>query len=161
MPTRSIVYVDGFNFYKGALERYKGQHATDSRYQRPIWKGCYKWLDLQAYFTLLRPRDDIQRIRYFTARIHGKKVVRQRAYIRALETLPDVKVYLGRFKTRTVRLPWSQRTIQVPEEKRTDVHIAVSLLDDAYQDHCDRFVVVSGDSDLGSVSVSLAMALDK
>ena len=117
MPTRSIVYVDGFNFYKGALERYMGRHATDSRYQSPIWKGCYKWLNLQAYFALLRPKDDIQRIRYFTARIHGKKVVRQRAYLRALETLPNVRVYLGRFKARTVRIPWSQDTIQVPEGK--------------------------------------------
>lgn len=36
----------------------------------------------------------------------------------------------------------------MPEEKRTDVNIAVQMLDDAYQDACDRFVIVSGDSDL-------------
>ena len=35
-----------------------------------------------------------------------------------------------------------------PEEKRTDVNIAVTMLDDAYQDLCERFVIVSGDSDL-------------
>jgi uncharacterized LabA/DUF88 family protein len=34
------------------------------------------------------------------------------------------------------------------EEKRTDVNIAVQMIDDAYQDACDVFVVVSGDSDL-------------
>lgn len=31
-----------------------------------------------------------------------------------------------------------------PEEKRTDVNIAVQMLDDGYQDACDRFIVVSG-----------------
>ena len=35
-----------------------------------------------------------------------------------------------------------------PEEKRTDVNIAVTMVDDAYQDLCERFVIVSGDSDL-------------
>jgi uncharacterized LabA/DUF88 family protein len=37
---------------------------------------------------------------------------------------------------------------KVMEEKRTDVNIAVKLVDDAYQDACDKFVIVSGDSDL-------------
>ncbi len=36
----------------------------------------------------------------------------------------------------------------MPEEKRTDVNIAVYMLDDAYQGRCDRIVLVSGDSDL-------------
>lgn len=148
MSIRSIVYVDGFTLYKGALEEHKRIHSTDPRYQHPIWKGYYKWLDLQAYFTLLRPKDDIQRIRYFTSRMRGKNVTRQRSYLRALNTLPSVKVCLGRFKMRTFHIPGSQDTFQVPEEKQTDVHIAVRLLDDAYQDRCDRFVIVSGDSDL-------------
>jgi uncharacterized LabA/DUF88 family protein len=34
------------------------------------------------------------------------------------------------------------------EETRTDVNIAVSMLDDAYQDLADRFILISGDSDL-------------
>ncbi|MDJ0730832.1 MAG: NYN domain-containing protein [Crocosphaera sp.] len=34
------------------------------------------------------------------------------------------------------------------EEKRTDVNIALQMLDDAYQNNCDRMIVVSGDSDL-------------
>lgn len=148
MSKRSIVYVDGFNLYKGALEEHKRRHSADPRYQHPIWKGYYKWLNLQAYFALLRPKDDIQNIRYFTSRMRGKRVARQRAYLRALETLPSVRVYLGRFKMRTFHVPGSQDTFQVPEEKQTDVHIAVRLLDDAYQDHCDHFVIVSGDSDL-------------
>ena len=36
----------------------------------------------------------------------------------------------------------------MPEEKRTDVNIAVFMLDDAYRDMCDQFVIFSSDSDL-------------
>jgi uncharacterized LabA/DUF88 family protein len=36
----------------------------------------------------------------------------------------------------------------VPEGKRTDVNIALQLLDDASHDRADQFIIVSGDSDL-------------
>jgi len=35
-----------------------------------------------------------------------------------------------------------------PEEKKTDVNIAVHLIDDALNSRADCFVIVSGDSDL-------------
>jgi uncharacterized LabA/DUF88 family protein len=35
-----------------------------------------------------------------------------------------------------------------PGGKRTDVNIAVFMVDDAYQDSCDQLIVFSGDSDL-------------
>ena len=34
------------------------------------------------------------------------------------------------------------------EEKRTDVHIGIHMLDDAYQNRCEKQILVSGDSDL-------------
>jgi uncharacterized LabA/DUF88 family protein len=34
------------------------------------------------------------------------------------------------------------------EEKRTDVNIAIQMIDDAHRNRTDRFIVVSGDSDL-------------
>jgi uncharacterized LabA/DUF88 family protein len=40
------------------------------------------------------------------------------------------------------------RFYQMPEEKRTDVNIALHMLNDAFLDVCDVFVLVSGDSDL-------------
>lgn len=137
MAKRSIVYIDGFNLYYGALRG-----------------GPNKWLDLQRYFTLLRPDDDLQHVRYFTARIVGPTSVNQEAYLRALETLPLVTIYLGKFKTKRVVCRVEactfagDRRFPTPEEKRTDVNIAIYMLDDAYQDLCDRFIVVSGDSDL-------------
>ena len=40
------------------------------------------------------------------------------------------------------------RIFRTAEEKRTDVNIAVQMVDDAYQNACDQFVLISGDSDL-------------
>jgi len=139
MPARkrSVVYVDGFNLYYGAV------------------KGSpYKWLNLQRYFQMLRPHDDVQAIRYFTALIDGPRRRNQLAYLRALETLRLVEIILGQFKMKQVTCRVractfaGARRFPTQEEKRTDVNIAVRMLDDAYQNVCDRFVVVSGDSDL-------------
>ena len=133
----SIVYIDGFNLYYGAL--------IGSR---------NKWLNLQQYFSLLRQADGIQRIRYLTALIAGPRRENQEAYLRALSTLPLVEIRLGKFKDRSFvcRVKscdyGGRRRFYQPEEKQTDVAIGVQILEDAYENRCDRFVVVSGDSDL-------------
>ena len=106
---RSIVYIDGFNLYYGALQG-----------------GPYKWLNLERYFRLLRPDDSIQKIRYFTAKIAGGHAANQDAYLLALEILPLVEVILGRFKTKQIqcRVPTcpvpSPRFFTAYEEKRTE-----------------------------------------
>jgi uncharacterized LabA/DUF88 family protein len=137
MPARSIVYIDGFNLYYGAIRG-----------------GPYKWLDLQSLFTRLRQADQIQRIYYFTALVDGNGRARQETYLKALATLPLVTIVLGKYKHKRVRCGvlacgyTGDRFFSVPEEKRTDVNIAVQMVDDAFQNACDRFVLVSGDSDL-------------
>ncbi len=134
---RTIVYVDGFNLYYGAV------------------KGTpHKWLDLQRFFALLRPDDVIEKIRYFSALIDGPHRVHQEAYLSALKTCPCVEITLGKFKTKRVEcrnphcLTPGRRFFEMQEEKRTDVNIAVFMLDDAYQDRCEQLILVSGDSDL-------------
>ena len=134
---RSIVYVDGFNLYYGSLRG-----------------GPYRWLNLEMYFSHLRPHDKIQKIRYFTAEVMGPAADRQAAYLSALATLPLVEVILGQFKNKQIKglckdcpLPDPQ-FFSVPEEKRTDVNIAIWMLHDAHKDLCDRMILVSGDSDL-------------
>lgn len=134
---RSIIYIDGFNLYYGAV------------------KGTpYKWLNLERFFTLLRQDDDIQAIKYFTALIDGSHRSNQETYLLALATLPLVHIYLGKFKTKSVKclVPACRhigsRFFRMQEEKRTDVNIAVHMLADAFNDSCERLVVVSGDSDL-------------
>ncbi len=134
---RTIVYVDGFNLYYGAV------------------KGTpHKWLDLAKFFQFLRPHDSIEKIRYFTALVTGPTRLNQEAYWQALATTPVVEIIPGKFKNKRVPCGLAtcthpgKRIFEVPEEKRTDVNIAVYMLDDAYQDACDNFVLVSGDSDL-------------
>src|SRR6185437_3682538 len=71
---RTIVYVDGFNFYYGAV------------------RGTpWKWIDLTALFRLvLGPQTQLVKVKYFTARVQPNATdpranVRQDAYLRALQ----------------------------------------------------------------------------
>jgi len=142
-PTANV-YVDGFNLYYGCL------------------KGTsYKWLDLDALFRRLLPAYNVHRIRYFTARISGRpgnpdSPTRQDTYLRALRTLPNVTIHLGKFLLSTQRMPLATpqpggaRTVEVikTEEKGSDVNLATYLLLDAFRHDSDAAVVVSNDSDL-------------
>ena len=86
------VYIDGFNFYYGAL------------------KGTpYKWLDLDAVFRRLLPSDNIVKIRYFTARVSSRpddpqQAVNQETYLRALNTMPLIEIHFGHYITRPTRI---------------------------------------------------------
>ncbi len=151
VPKRSIVYVDGFNLYYGAVKYTK-----------------WKWLDLDRYFRLLRQDDDIQTIKYFTAEIDGSHAKHQQAYLLALSTLPRVEIILGKFKSKRIKCLVSgcrysgSRFFQMPEEKRTDVNIALNMIQDAIFNECDRLILVSGDSDLApAVSMVKSHAPDK
>jgi len=139
------VYVDGFNLYYGCL------------------KGSpYKWLNLEALSRqLLAPNHQIKRIRYFTARISARPNVRQsparqNAYLRAISTLPPVRVHLGHFLTTRTRMPLANppaigpQTVEVikTEEKGSDVNLATYLLVDAFRRDAQSFVLISNDSDL-------------
>ena len=134
---RCIVYVDGFNLYYGAVRI-----------------TSHLWLNLQWFFERLRNDDDVQVIRYFTAMVSGPPQANQLAYLKALTTCPKVRFILGKFKPKrhTCRVAACRhkgsRVYMAPEEKQTDVAIGVFMLDDAYQDKADVFVIVSGDSDL-------------
>ena len=131
------VYVDGFNLYYGALNN-----------------TSHKWLDLERLFTRLRNHDDIQIIYYFTALVVGTHAANQMAYLRAVETLPKVETVLGRFKDVTMRCKVracnyaGARLFRKPEEKRTDVNIALHMARDAWRGTCEGMILVSGDSDI-------------
>lgn len=138
------VYVDGFNLFYGALRG-----------------SPYRWLDLGALCRVLLPNDDIQRIRYFTARVTSRpddpgKSQRQDVYLRALRTVPGLTIHLGHYLTSTVRMPLASppstgpRTVEVikTEEKGSDVNLATYLMLDACRGDCEVAVVVTNDSDL-------------
>lgn len=138
-PPRTIVYIDGFNFYYGTLA------------QSP-----YRWLDLELVAHRLRPGETIHRVKYFTAMVTGSTRGNQEAYLKALSTKPSVEIVMGNFKKKTVECSNAncpgqsrkRRFFKTQEEKRTDVNIALHMLDDIYQGVCSRIVLISGDSDL-------------
>jgi len=141
---RTYVYVDGFNLYYGAL------------------KGTpHKWLDLDRLCYLLLPRHQILKIKYFTALIwplpdDPGKPTRQQIYLRALRTLPNLEIYLGRFLSHPRAMPRADGDPSQPEyvrvirteEKGSDVNLATHLVSDGYEGLYEVAVVISNDSDL-------------
>jgi hypothetical protein len=140
---KTIVYIDGFNLYYGAL------------------KGTpYKWLDLSKLSRFLLPKNEIIRIKYFTARISARpgdpqQPNRQQAYLRALKTLPNLDIIYGHFLSHKVSMllakPTGKQkyaTVIKTEEKGSDVNLAAHLINDGYQGHYEMAVLVTNDSDL-------------
>lgn len=135
---RARAYIDGFNLYFSVIK------------QNPSWK----WLNLEAYFEAIRPDDAIDRIYYFTAivepkRAHSAKRERQASYLNALKTLPRTEIIYGTYRQRSVRCgAVCRKKYDTPEEKKTDVNIAIRMIDDALNGRVDRIILVSGDSDM-------------
>jgi len=104
------LYVDGFNLYKG-IESHVSALAWRGDPVPPHWK----WLDLWALGERIVPKDTINRVRYFTARVTAPagdpdSPQRQATYLRALHTLPDCKTHFGLFKSGRVRMPLFRST---------------------------------------------------
>ncbi len=62
----------------------------------------HKWLDMSKLCDLYLPGYDIAQIRYYTAYVTPRdddpeQIERQRVYIRALKTIPNLPVHFGRF----------------------------------------------------------------
>lgn len=99
---RTYIYVDGFNLFYGGL---KGSR--------------YKWLDLRKLLERAMPKNEIEKIWYFTAMVKPSesdpsKDARQQSYVRALQTLEGVEVDYGYFRLLVwlhhpdgrIRRPW-------------------------------------------------------
>lgn len=133
---RIITYIDGFNLYFGLKE--KG------------WKRYY-WLDLVTLSEkLLKPEQELCNVKYFTSRISlpPDKAKRQGDFIEALETLPAMKLYFGKYQKNDVKCTKCGHIMYKPSEKMTDVNIAIEMLADAFQDKFDVAILISADSDL-------------
>lgn len=141
---KTNIYVDGFNLYYGCLR-----------------KTPYRWLDISKLCAAELPRNQINRIRYFTARVAARpsdprQPDRQNSYLRALATVPNLTIHFGQFlltKTRMALVqppPGGPATVEVwkTEEKGSDVILACHLLLDAFNKDCEAAVVITNDSDL-------------
>jgi hypothetical protein len=84
---RCTVYIDAFNWYYGIFVRH------------PEWK----WLNLESFFTSLRPDEEVVCVNFFTAIVDpnhhtSPRRDRQKRYLSALKTLPKVRVILGKYQ---------------------------------------------------------------
>jgi len=91
---RTNIYIDGFNLYFGCLK-----------------KTQYRWLNVHRLCELLlSEKNQINRIKYFTAPVSGRpedpqQPVRQQMYYRALKTISGLQIICGQFKTRKAKMP--------------------------------------------------------
>lgn len=139
-PTRTIVYIDGYNLYYRAV------------------KGTpYKWLDLFSLARLILPGNDVVLVKYFTARISGAddpgRPIRQQTFIRAIQAVGSVEVHYGLFASHIVPRPLPgprpRKIVRVidTKEKGSDVNLASHLITDAWLNKYDVAVIISNDSD--------------
>ena len=142
---RTRVYIDGYNLFYACLKR-----------------SPYKWLNLHDLAIRQLSKNQIDKVRYFTARVSARphdptQPQRQETYLRALATIPEIAVHFGHFLTHEVGMPdavaWSAGRYQLvrvikTEEKGSDVNLATHLLVDAFDNLFDVAVIVSNDSDL-------------
>jgi len=152
--SRTIVYIDALNLYYRAL-----RFTT------------HKWLNLEALARLSLPATcNVVAINYYYAPVSGRTDPaapnRQRAYLRALKTLPLVSAYQGNFIASRVwaglihplefrPVHWLKLIYPRPvvtrvwktEEKGSDVNLGVHLVRDAFQNRFDAAAVLTNDTD--------------
>jgi uncharacterized LabA/DUF88 family protein len=128
------VYVDGFNLY----------HAIET-----LGDHRLKWINLWSLgFSFIRPRETLNRVVYFTARLtwNEEKQQRHAIYIAAQKAC-GVEVVESNFRKAFKHCKSGNRYCHRYEEKQTDVAIAVSVLTDALKDDFRRAILITADSD--------------
>ena len=139
---RTIFYVDGFNFYYG---------LKNKKNRDPRWAEYY-WIDLVKFFnSFLAPEDELVKVKYFTAPpLSQGKRIRQSALLKANDLINGKKfeIIRGKYIDKTITCNNCKTEFLKPEEKRTDVNIAVNLIGDCALKNVDKIVLVSADSDL-------------
>jgi len=136
------VYIDGFNFYYGI----KRQKQIDTE-----WNKFY-WIDFVKLFAnFLGKNQVLSKVVYFTAiPLNKDKSIRQGALLNANKLINNNKfeIIKGKYADRHIICPFCKGDISKPEEKRTDVNIAIKIIEDCISNNTDIISLVSADSDL-------------
>lgn len=166
---RVHVYVDGFNLYHG-LKEMAGHGPELTQWK---WLDINALSQrLAPHDDVVGIRYFTARVKF--SDVDAQKQDRQQVFLRALHTLPNVTVHYGTFLRKKKRVPlvdelgswryWAIRRlgldlkrhadggISIPiwkvEEKGSDVNLATYLLLDAFNDHFDRALLFTNDTDL-------------
>lgn len=155
MTLRAVFYIDGFNFY----------------YRRTKQQPQFKWLNMKALADKIVPAGTtVKAVKYYTASVSGKvdhdAPRRQQALFAALETVPEITIYKGRFlytekwsglvhppRAKPAPYVWTLPApdvvyVKKTEEKGSDVNLGVHLVRDAFVDLFDVAYVITNDTDL-------------
>jgi uncharacterized LabA/DUF88 family protein len=127
-------YIDGFNLY----------HSIDD-----LRKPYLKWVNLWALAeSFVRPGENLVKVAYFSAYATWlpAQYARHRTYVNELKGV-GVECHMARFNERTMRCRGCKAEWISREEKETDVHFALTFLEDAIDDVFHRAIVISADSD--------------
>lgn len=133
---RVFAYVDGFNLYYGLRE--KG------------WER-YKWLDVQALVqSMVRSPAALAKLTYVTALNTNPpdRYQRHKTYVDALSRGTDTTVCLGNIEARPRQCPGCGHKWKRPQEKQSDVLLALAMVTDAIYHRPDEVYLLSADSDL-------------
>ncbi len=130
------LYVDGFNLY----------HAIDN-----LGEPHLKWVNLWELGERLMPnRTRFRLVRaYYVSAIRkpeSDKGKRHQQYVNALKHF-GVECDLSHFICETVECDNCHRNWQDPQEKESDVNLALAVYDDAHRDVFDLAYMISSDSD--------------
>jgi hypothetical protein len=132
---RVACYIDGFNLY----------HAIDD-----LRKPHLKWLDVcDLAESLCRPGENLVKTAYFSAYATWlpDKYARHRQYVAAIKHR-GAECHMARFTEKSARCNTCGATWKRHEEKETDVHLSLTLLEDALDNAFDRAIIIGADSDL-------------
>jgi uncharacterized LabA/DUF88 family protein len=142
---RVLALIDGYNYY------HKLKHYQNNN------KVCVKWLDYRSLInSALNKYDNPElEIIYFSAiAYHRSKeaVIKHKNYINALKHI-GIKVVLGEFKEKPIDIchnceqKMPNDKIIKHEEKHTDVNIAITMLEKAFENEFDDCYLLSEDND--------------
>ena len=131
---RVACYIDGFNLY----------HSIDD-----LKLPHLKWVDPWALaLSLCRTGETLTKVAYFSAYAtwRADAYARHRQYVAAIQ-YQKVECHMARFSAQTASCLKCKTTWTRHEEKETDVHFSLTLLEDAIDNVFDRAIIISADSD--------------
>lgn len=162
---RTSVYIDGFNLYKGSLEGTRYRWLDLNLLSKSLLSPGTPLVSIKYFTARIKPKSSTD----------PNSATRQDIYLRALESYLNgcVEIIMGTYRSDKVRMPlvkpvqckrryswhWPwfinhschpEHNIQIwkHEEKKTDVNLAVHLVNDAWLDLYDQAIVISNDTDL-------------
>jgi len=142
---RAGFYVDGFNLY----------HSIND-----LGENFLKWCNLRRLAEIVVPSQSeaLAKVVYCTAYYPGSAGQRSRheRYVRALQ-LMKVDVVMGHYVYEDMDCKSCGREWEKPTEKQTDINLALSLFDDAYQDVIDHAYLLTADTDQAATAKFFAM----